>query len=146
MGSTVSIGPLKQAFVRALRDITALKTAVGNEFHEGVVLPGTAYPFCVYSIPVAAIEYDWDGGIARAVVDVIVASDDSVAAGNLDQLIAKGLQDKVLDFSGTTTDPTDEPKSTLLCRRITALSATGFDDAGTRVYNVGGRYSVETSF
>lgn len=140
------IGPLKQALVRALRDITALKAAVGSDgIHEGVVLPDTDYPFVVYDIPVESYEYDFDGGVAKAIAQVMVVSNDTVQAGNLDQLVANGLQDKVLDFDGTTLEPTAEP-STLHCRRLLSLSGADFDGEGNRVYQVGARYLIWTQF
>lgn len=146
MTTPQGVGPLKQAFVRALRDITDLKSAVGSDgIHESVVLPGVDYPFVVYDAASESYEYDFDGGIARASVDVTVVSNDSVQAGNLDQLIANGLQDKVLDFSSTTLVPSAEP-STLHCRRLVSWSLADFDGEGNRVYQVGSTYQIWTAF
>lgn len=138
--AVTNVGPVKQAFVRALRDITALKAAVGSDgFHEGIALPNPKYPFVVYTVASSRRRYTWDpGSILISTFDVFVISGDQVEAHNLDQLILTGMQDKSLTF-----DQGSE-QSTMLCRRYMDLSFVDVDDAGKKVYQVGGTYSVWT--
>lgn len=143
MAKQFNIGPIKQAFVRALRSNATLTAAVGSEgFHEGVTPPNVEYPFIVYSVVVASRSYTFGGDYTMiATIDEFAVSDDQVVAHNLDQALYEGLQDAVLDFSGTTSNPANEP-STLLCRRITDLSLVDRDGAGNKVYQVGGSFQI----
>jgi hypothetical protein len=137
------IAPVKQAFVRALRDITDLASAVGSGgFHEGEPIPGAEPPYVIYSVAFAKHDYQWGGGhLLRATIDVYVVHRNSVEAQNLDQLILAGLHDVVFDFSGT--DPATE-QTTLYCRRVLDLSFAGLDESGKKVYQIGGSYEVWT--
>ena len=140
----LGVGPVKQAFVRALREITALKAVIGSDgIHEGVALEETAYPFVTYSLVGAARERQFGNtGFLIATFNCWVWSDDQVEAHNLDQLILDGLDDAVLNFSGTV--PAGDEPSTLLCRRMADMSLADVDDAGNKVYRVGGSYQVWT--
>lgn len=134
------IGAVKQAFVKGLRDITALTTAVGsNGIYEGVVHGrNVSYPFVVYQVTYSTRSYDFGRTTTtRMGFDVFVISDDQVQAHNLDQLIIDGLHDKVLDLSGS-------GQTSLLCRRSTDLSLADLDEQGSKVYQVGGSYAVWT--
>lgn len=134
------IGAVKQAFVGALRDITALTAAVGSKgIYEGVVHGrNVGYPFIVYQVAFSARGYEFGRtGITRMGFDVYVVSDDQVQAHNLDQLIIDGLHDKVLDLSGS-------GQTSLLCRRSSDLSLADLDEQGIKVYQVGGTYAVWT--
>lgn len=139
--AVTNVGPVKQAFVRALRDITALKAAVGSDgFHEGIAPANTEYPFVVYTLSASRRRYSFDPEpLLISTFDVFVISGDQVEAHNLDQLVLEGLQDKVLSF-----DPGSE-QSTLLCRRFMDLSFVDIDDAGKKAYQVGGTYAVWTA-
>ena len=134
------IGAQKQAFVRALRDITVLMTAVGSDgIYEGVVTREVDYPFVVYSVSFSTRDYDWGGrSMMRTGFSVVVVSDDQVVAHNLDQAIINGLHDKQLTF-----DPSSG-QSTLFCRRVSDTSFAGSDGEGEKVYQVGGTYVVWT--
>jgi hypothetical protein len=138
-----SVGPIKQAFVRALRDITALKAAVGSEgIDEGVSLTSVSYPRIVYTIASTRRDRAFGSeGMLIATIDCWAVSDDSVEASNLDQLMLEGLEDVSLDFSDIASVDGNEP-STLFCRRLRDLSSPGLDDAGTKVYRSGGTYQV----
>lgn len=138
--AVTNVGPVKQAFVRALRDITALKAAVGSDgIHEGIAPPNTEYPFVVYDLATSRRMYKWGSGqILVSTFDVFVISADQVEAHNLDQLILDGMHDKTLSFDA------GSEQSTLLCRRYLDMSFTNVDDAGKKVYQVGGSYRVWT--
>jgi len=138
--AVTNVGPVKQAFVRALRDITALKAAVGSDgIHEGIAPPKTEYPFVVYSMAASRRRYSFDENpLLISTFDVFVISADQVEAHNLDQLVLTGMQDKILTFDA------GSEQSTLLCRRFMDLSFVNVDDAGKKVYQVGGSYSVWT--
>jgi len=137
------IGPLKQALVRALRDNTALKAMVGSEgIDEGVSLTTVTYPRVVYSVALSERIHQFGSeGHKIATVYVWAVSDDQVEANNLDQLILESLDDVSLDFSGIEAVDGDEP-STLFCRRIRDLSLVDLDDAGSKVYQVGGQHQI----
>lgn len=140
------IGSIKQAFVRSLRDISALKAAVGSTgFHEGIALVGEDYPYVVYNVAVTYRSRMFGTeGTLKTTIDVMAASNDQVEAHNLDQLILDGLEDASLNFSGIDSiTPGSEP-STLLCHRLYDLSSVDLDEAGNKVYLVGGSYAIWT--
>lgn len=137
MTAPTGIAPIKQALVKALRAHAALKAAVSNEFHEAFVPRGVDYPFVVYSVVYAPHEYYWGGDTIRAGFDVFVVSDDQVEAHNLDQSVTEALQDVVLDL-GTS------GQTALYCRRRSDMSTVGLDDAGKKVYQVGGMFEIWT--
>lgn len=137
--AVTNIGAVKQAFVRALRDITDLKSAVGNEFHEGISPDGAKYPVVVWSVASSRRSYAWGTpDTLITTIYVLAYSDDPVVASNLDLLILDGLQDKVLSFDGS-------GHSTLFCRRLVDLSSADVDGAGKKVYGVGGSYQLWTT-
>lgn len=139
---SLGVGPLKQSFVRALRDISALKAAVGSDgISEGVALEGTEYPFVIYSVgSVYRSRTFGSEGILKATIDVVAVSGNQVEAHNLDQLILDGLEDVELDFTDAV-PAADEP-STLLCHRVSDLSSVDVDEAGNKVYRAGGTYQI----
>lgn len=136
------VGAQKQAFVRALRNISALTAAVGSDgIYEGVVTRGVEYPFVVYTVSFSVRSYDWSHrSLMRTGFDVLVVSDDQVVAHNLDQAIIDGMKNVVLDsfFEASS------GQSTLFCRRISDMSSAGTDGEGEKVYQVGGTYAVWT--
>ena len=138
------VGPIKQAFVRALRNIAALKSAVGSDnFYEGIALTGTQYPYVIYSVGSAYRSRQFGTeGMMKVSVDCWIVSDDQVEAHNLDQLLLDGMEDVRLDFTDTTLSG-NEPSS-LLCHRIQDMSFASLDDAGNKVYRVGGNYQLWT--
>jgi hypothetical protein len=142
----IGVGPIKQALVRALRDITDLKSAVGSDgFHEGIALHDSSYPFVIYSVGVSYRSRTFGNeGVLKTSVDIRVVSSDQVEAHNLDQLILDGLEDAVLDFSGITGIPPGSEPSTLLCHRSYDMSFVDIDEAGNKVYQVGGNYQIWT--
>ena len=133
------IGAQKQAFVRALRNISALTAAIGSDgIYEGVVTRAVEYPFVVYSVSFSVRSYTWGpGSMMRTGFDVVVVSDDQVVAHNLDQAIIAGMPE-VLTFEPTS------GQSTLFCRRVSDMSSAGRDGEGEKVYNVGGTYALWT--
>lgn len=138
MAATSGIGPVKQAFVRALRDNSALKALVGSDgINEATNPRYSAYPHIIYTVVYSSRE--WDGTNVTMVVefDVWSISDDTVGASNLDQLVANSLEEKVLSLSGS-------GQTSLLCRRIGDLSSVDVDGAGNRIYQVGGSYRIWT--
>jgi hypothetical protein len=134
------IRPLKQAVVKALRDNATLKAAISNEIHEGIAprINGepTPYPYCIYNIAWAVRDYAFgDEQFMRAGVDTWIVSDDQVEAHNLDALVITSLQDKSLDMGSSGQSP-------LYCRRISDRSEVDEDDAGSKVYLVGGTTEI----
>jgi len=138
------VGPIKQSFVRALRNISALKAAVGSDnFYEGIALTDTDYPYVIYSVGSAYRSRQFGTeGMMKVSIDCWVVSDDQVQAHNLDQLLLDGMEDVKLDFTLTTTSGY-EPSS-LLCHRIMDMSFADLDDAGNKIYRVGGNYQIWT--
>ena len=129
-----TIPPVKQALVQTLRANAALKAAV-HGFHEGIAPQRTEYPYLVYDIAYAPLDYDWTGVVQRAGFDIFVYGDNSVDAGNIDQLVLDTLHDAALGVTGQTT---------LYCRRTGSLSSSDIDETGRRVFQVGGTYEVWT--
>lgn len=126
--------------MRALRDITALKAAVGSDgFAEGVAPRDKDYPYVVYRIAASTRVRDWSGMQMHVWVDAFVVSKDQVEAHTLDQLMDDGLDDAQLDLETGTTGQT-----TLYCRRRADLSLAALDDTGDKVYQIGGTYEVWT--
>lgn len=139
------IAPVKQAFVRALRDIADLKSAIGSDgIHEGSVAQGTDYPYVTYQVrPTRYIRQFGNEAAQVSIFEILVVSHSQVEAQNLDRLILNGLENKALDFEGSVPDPSDEPSS-LLCHRVANMSFGDVDAAGTKVYQVGGVYEIWT--
>ena len=139
----IAVGPIKQAFVRALRDIDDLKSAVGSAgIDEGVSPPDSSYPRVVYSLASYAPDRAYGSeGIGIATIDCWAVSDIQVVANSLDQLMLDGLENVSLDYSDIDAVDGNEP-STLLCRRLLSLSLVELDDAGNRVFRVGGTYQI----
>lgn len=137
------IGPLKQALVRALRSSTALKAMVGsNGIDEGVSIVGAPMPRVLYSVATSErVEAFGDEGMKITTVYVWAVSDDPVEADSLDKLIDGALKDVSLNFSSISAVAGNEP-STLFCRRLRDLSLVELDDAGNKVYQVGGQYQI----
>ena len=136
------IGAQKQAFVRALRNISALTAAVGSDgIHEGVVTRKVDYPFVVYSVVHSGRDDDWGHrSMMRTIFDVAVVTDDQVQAHNLDAAILNGLKDAIIDplfDSGS-------GQSTLYFRRLSDTSFAAADGEGEKVYQVGGTYALWT--
>lgn len=136
------IGAQKQALVRALRNITALTTAIGSDgVHEGVVTRGVQYPFVVYSVSFSRRSDDWSHrSLMRTGFEVLVVSDDQVVAHTLDQAILNGLKDVSLDSDFDSASG----QSTLYFRRVADTSLAGYDGEGEKVYHVGGTYTLWT--
>ena len=133
--SVSSIAPVKQAVVKALRDSVALKAAVSNEIHEGISPRAIGYPYCVYDISWSVRSYDWTSNEIRLGVGVWIISDEQIEAQNLDALVIEALHDKALSLgtSGLTS---------VYCRRISDDSMVDLDDAGKKIYQIGGTHEV----
>ena len=129
-----TIEPVKQAFVQTLRANVALKAAV-NGIHEGIAPQGTGYPYLIYNVAYSPLDYDWTNVTQLLGMDVFVDSENSVDAGNIDQLVSDTLHDAALSVTGQTT---------LFCRRAGSLSTVGVNEEGRRVFMVGGTYEVWT--
>lgn len=129
-----SIAPVKQALVQTLRANAVLKAAV-NGIHEGIAPQSTEMPYLVYDVAYAPLEYDWTNVMQLAGFDVFVFSENSVDAGNIDQLVFDTLQDAALSVTGQTT---------LYCRRAGSLSTLDVNEEGRKVFQVGGTYEVWT--
>ena len=136
------IGAQKQAFVRALRNISTLTAAIGSDgVYEGVVTRNVEYPFVVYSVTFSGRSDDWGHrSMMRSVFDVVVVSDDQVQAHTLDEAILNGLKDVNLNSFLESSSG----QSALFCRRLSDTSFAGRDGEGEKVYTVGGSYAVWT--
>lgn len=139
MAGPTGIAPIKQALVRALRDNVALKAALSNEIHEGVAPRDAEYPYLVYDVAYAPHEYYWGGDTIRAGFEIVIVSDDQVEAHNLDQSVSDTLHDIELSLDLGVSGQTG-----LFCRRRADMSSADFDDAGKKVYQVGGTYEIWT--
>jgi hypothetical protein len=130
-----SLGPIKQAVVKALRDNVALKAAVHNEFHEGISPRDVGYPYIVYDVVWATRNYTWTNNGLLTGVEIFILSDDQVEAHNLDALVIGAMHDKALDMGSS-------GLSVLYCRRISDESMVDLDDAGKKVYQIGGTHEI----
>lgn len=141
MAAPTGVAPVKQALVRALRDVSALTTLVGSDgINEGVEprRKTPRYPYVIYSVVFGRREYDGTNMALVTEVDVWSISDDQVEAHTLDQLVADALEFKVLEL-----DDISEQTS-LNCQRIGDLSSVDVDGEGNRVYQMGGAYRIWT--
>ena len=141
MAATTGIGPIKQAFVRALRDNQSLKDLVGSDgINEGTNPRGSDYPFVLYNVIYSTREWDSTSVMMQVEIDVWSYSDNSVDAASVDQLVADSLEEVDLnDFIEGSSGQTS-----LLCRRYGDLSSLDVDGAGNRIYRVGGLYRIWT--
>ena len=133
--TTQGIGPIKQAVVKALRDNATLKAAVSNEIHESLTPREVGYPYCVYEVLWSARGYDWTSSQIECGVRIWIISDDQVEAHNLDALVIEAMQDKALDLSTS-------GMFALYCRRVGDASMVDIDDAGKKIYQVGGVFEI----
>ena len=139
--ATTGVAPVKQALVRALRDVSALSALVGSDgINEGVEprRKTVRYPYVIYSVVYSS--RDWDGTSVMLIteVDVWSVSNDPVEAHTLDQLVADALEFKVLEL-----DDISEQIS-LNCQRIGDLSSVDVDGTGNRIYQMGASYRIWT--
>lgn len=133
-----TIAPLLQAFVQKLR--FAPSTVPAGGIHEGLAPQGTTYPFFVYQLHYAPLDYDWTNVLARVGIDLVVHSREQVEARNLDALVMGRLQNASFDFAATQLGFSGQ--STLYCRRVLDLSSVELDGAGQRIFLVGGQYEI----
>ena len=129
------LNPIKQALVRHLRSDTALKAALTGDIHEGFAPPKTRFPLLTYTVHYAPHDYLWGSVINEVGFDVFVFAENSVEADNLDALVLNCLHDAELQVDGQTT---------LICRRVSSLSLPDSNEEGTKIYQVGGIYEVQT--
>lgn len=125
---------VKQALVATLRADNPLKAAITG-IHEGFAPDNANYPFVVYSNVFAPYDFAWGSAMLRTAFDVVVFSENSVEANNIDALVIGALNEKQLAVTG---------QSTLLCRRVSDLSSKDVDQEGKTVYQIGGTYSIWT--
>lgn len=131
-----SIAPVKQAFVKALRDNATLKAAVHNEIHEGISPRDVEFPYLVYHVAWSVRDYEFgDTLVMRVGMDHWIVSDDQVEAHTLDALALAALQDKNLNMGTSGQSP-------LYCRRISDRSEVDEANDGTKVYQVGGTTEI----
>jgi hypothetical protein len=128
----MSVAPIKHAIVRQLRSSSTLKASITG-LHEGFAPRKTKYPFVTYSLHYAPVDYGWGFAIQKVGYDVMVVSDNSVDADNIDALVTATLNDAKLVVDG---------QSTLICRRILSLSLPDVDEEGRKIYVVGGLYEI----
>ncbi len=132
-----SIAPIKQGLVAALRANVALKAALSNEIHEAIAPEGTQYPYIVYQFVYSPYAYDWGNVMIRAGVDVWVHHKSQVEAQNLDQLVTASLQDVSLSLGSS-------GQRLMYSRRTADLSSSFLDEAGIRVFQIGGTFEFWT--
>ena len=134
--ATTTVAPVKRAVVQKLRASSPLVAAIVGGIHEAVAPRKVRYPFIVYQIVASSYEYDWTGMQIHALMDVSTYAVNPVDANNIDALIAGALNDAALTVDGQTS---------LLCRRVGDLpTGPDVDSEGTRIYRVGGTYSIWT--
>jgi hypothetical protein len=129
------IAPIKQALVKWLRQNAELRAALTGGIHEALAPQSTEYPFLVYSLHYAPMDYLWDSVMQYVGVDVFVFSRNSVEASNLDALVLSVLHDAALEVEG---------QQTLICRRVASISFPDVDEEGKRIFQVGGTYEMWT--
>lgn len=138
--TTKTSAPLLQAIVQKLKANSSLLAALPGGIHEGLAPLGTAYPFLVYQLHYAPIDYDWTGALTRTGVDLVVHTRDQVEGRTLDQLVMDTLQNANFNFAATQLGSSGQ--STLFCRRTLDLSSVDLDDKGQKLYLIGGQYEI----
>lgn len=125
---------VKQALVVALRANNPLHSATSG-IYEGFAPAKATYPFVVYNMVFAPYDFAWGSATLRTAFDIVVFSENSVEANNLDALVIAAINNAEIAVAG---------QSTLLCRRVADLSSQDVDQEGKKVYQVGGTYSIWT--
>lgn len=124
-----------QALVRFIRELD-LEPALAGGIHQGVAPEKTPYPFLVISPLPASHVRDWSGLMLIAVVDIVVVSNQSVQANNLDQAIYQALDDAELEVEG---------QETMTIVRLSDLNPLPDEDADKhRLFMAGGTYEIWT--
>lgn len=137
---STGVAPIKQALVRALRDHSELYSLVGSDgINEGVEPRRGSYPFVIYQVVFVRRDPDHTNLTLMCEMDIWSLASDPVEASNLDQLVSDALEvDLGQFFEGSA------GQTSLLCERIGDMSSADVDDAGNRVYQVGGAYRIWT--
>jgi hypothetical protein len=129
--------PMKRALVKLLRTNGALVSAAVGGFHQGVAPQKVKYPFVVYNFVSAPREYDWDGVMLNALVDIFAFAVNPIDAENVDALIASTVQDANPSVEGG--------QSTMYLRRVADVSLPpSVDGQGRRISQTGGSYRFIT--
>lgn len=137
---STGIAPIKQALVRALRDKSELYSLVGSEgIQEGVEPRGATFPYVIYQVVFNRRDPDHTNLTLMCEIDVWSISADQVEAHTLDQLVSDALE---VDL-GQHLEPS-AGQTSLLVERIGDMSSADVDDAGNRVYQMGGAYRIWT--
>lgn len=137
---STGIAPIKQALVRALRDNSALTTLVGADgIQEGVEPRGGQFPYVIYQVVFNRRDPDHTNLTLMCEVDIWSLSADQVEAHTLDQLVSDSLEVDLNDHLEGSAGQTS-----LLVERIGDMSSADVDDAGNRVYQMGGAYRIWT--
>ncbi len=129
--------PMKRALVRLLRSNGALVAAAVGGFHQGIAPQKVKYPFVVYNFVSSPRDYDWDGVMFNALVDIFAFAVNPIDAENVDALIASTTQDA--------SPAVDGGQSTMYLRRIADVSLPpDVDGQGRRIVQFGGSYRFIT--
>lgn len=135
-----TIAPLLQAIVHKLKANASLIAALSGGIHEGLAPLGTTYPFLVYQMHYAPVDYDWSNVLTRVGVDLVVHAKDQVEGRTLDALVMDSMQNADFDFSATQLGSSGQ--STLFCRLVLPLSGADLDGEGRKLYLIGGQYEI----
>lgn len=136
MAMTTS-APIKQAIVHQLRLSAPLVAASTGGIHWRVAPREVKYPYIVVSLVSAPLKRDWDQVEIRSVWDIVAFAVNSVEVEQLDALVTTALNEADLPVTGQTT---------LLCQRVADVPGDDdIDDTGTRIFQMGGSYSIWTT-
>lgn len=144
MGTAIlTTGPLKQALVATLRANSTIKDAAVGGFHEGINNSDEIrYPYVVYGLALAPIEFDWSGLILAAAFDIVVRGPNPVEVNSLDALITAELNDSTLAVTELPDGIDPDDVSTLIVRREMELPLQPDRNAeGKTIYQNGAMYS-----
>lgn len=124
-----------QALVRTIRGLNLDPPLTGG-IHRDTAPEPTPYPFVLIRPVTAPYVRDWTGRMIVAVVDILVVSDNSVVAEELDQSIAEALDNAELAVEG---------QSHMVTERTNDLVLPPEEDADkNRMFSAGGTYEIWT--
>lgn len=124
-----------QSLVKSIRALS-LNPALTGGIHKGTAPEKTPYPFVLIRDVASPYVDDWSGRVIIAVRDILVISDNSVVAEELDQSIAEALDNAALSVTG---------QDHMVTIRTNDLAIDPEEDADrVRVYAAGATYEIWT--
>lgn len=134
MAAPETFQPIARALVSTLRTNATLKAALTG-MYEAIAPNDAEYPYLTYDLYGSTSKWEFGGAVYKPKFMVRIWSDDQVQARTLDQLAHETLWDADLGL---------DQQTTLLCRRTKDVSRVHDAGEGSKVFSVGGLYTVWT--